>query len=264
LHDAYNRSAFFPNSVKRRRGKPRGFDFYVKWSIGNWAELVALRFCREVLSEKLGVTAFRYGYSSGRIPRSLEEFEAIEREREELEKFGKRPNLLIYDRTFAEGRWGELEGIVKKPDDEIASLVHEALAAAEVETSLWSVKRAKQLSFTVKEEDVQRLQNWRSRFGIPILVFQVFVDELHFAVLDAIVREGKLKRDRSTGKPTHFYPVTPDTRLADIEDVKVKAKLEFYENGKLVVFPVISGGKFVNINEGAIKRLSALLKRSKP
>ena len=243
--------------------KPRGLDFYVKWSIGNWAELTALRFCREVLSERLGVTAFRYGYSSGRVPRSLEEFEAIEKEREELEKFGKRPNLLIYDLEFAEEHWGELEGIVGKPDDEISPLVCRALAAAEVEASLWSAKRARQLSFTVKEEDVQPLQSWRSTFGIPVIVFQVFIDELHFAAFDTIVKEGKLKKDGGTRKPTYFYPVTPDTRLADIEDVKVEAKLEFYENGKLVVFPVISGGDFVNINEDAVRKLSTLLKSGK-
>uniref|UniRef100_A0A7C4B9W7 Uncharacterized protein n=1 Tax=Thermofilum pendens TaxID=2269 RepID=A0A7C4B9W7_THEPE len=89
------------------------------------------------------------------------------------------------------------------------------------------------------------------------------MDELHFAVFDAIVREGKRKKNRSTGKLTYFYPVTPDTRLADIEDVEVEAKLEFHEDGKLVVFPVISGGKFVNINEDTIRRLSTLLKSSK-
>jgi len=115
----------------------------------------------------------------------------------------------------------------------------------------------------VKEEDVQPLQNWRSVFGIPILVFQVFIDELHFAPLDTIVGEGKLREDKRTGKLTYFYPVTSGTRLADIEDVRVEAKLEFYENGKLVVFPVVSGGRFVDINEDATRRLSALLKSGK-
>jgi NifB/MoaA-like Fe-S oxidoreductase len=137
----------------KRRGRPRGLDFYVKWSAGNWAELVALRFCREALSEGLGVTAFRYGYSSGRIAHSLEEFREIEREKEELEKFGKRPNLLLYDQRFAEEHCRELEELVRRPDEEVAQLVGSALAAAEVEMSLWSVKRAKKLCFTVKEED---------------------------------------------------------------------------------------------------------------
>jgi hypothetical protein len=246
-------------AAKRRWG-PRGLDFYVKWSAGNWAELVALRFCREVLSEGLGVTAFRYGYSSGRIAHSLEEFREIEREKEELEKFGKRPNLLLYDQRFAEEHYRELEELVRRPDEEVAQLVGSALAAAEVEMSLWSVKRAKKLSFTVKEEDVRPLQSWRDRFGIPILVFQVFMDELHFAPLDIILSEGESRKDRVTKKLTYWYPVTPESRLADIESVEVGARLEFDEKGKLVVFPAISGGKFTNLNEGAIRRLGELLK----
>ena len=244
----------------KRRGGPRGFDFYVKWSVGNWAELMALRFCREVLSEKLGVTAFRYGYSSGRVARGLEEFKAIEREREELEKFGKRPNLLLYDQRFAEEHWCELEEIVRRPDDEVAQLVGRALAAAEVETSLWSIKRAKGLSFTVKKEDVSPLQSWANKFGISIFVFQVFIDELHFASLDTILSNGTLKKDKITGKDTYWYPVTPNSRLVDIEGVGVEARLEFDEKGKMVVFPVISGGDFTNFNECAIRRLGDLLR----
>jgi hypothetical protein len=246
----------------KRRGGPRGLDFYVKWSVGNWAELVALRFCREVLSERLGVTAFRYGYSSGRIVRNLKEFEEVERERRKLEKFGKRPNLLLYDRRFAEERRSELEELVRKPDDEVTQLVGSTLAAAEVEMSLWSVKRArKKLSFTVKQEDVAPLERWRNRFRIPIIVFQVFMDELHFAPLDTILREGKLREDRTTKKLTYWYPIMREkSRLADIEDVEVEARLEFDEKGRLVVFPIISGGRFTNVNEDAIRRLGEMLK----
>lgn len=36
--------------------------------------------------------------------------------------------------------------------------------------------------------------------------------------------------------------------------------MEFDEKGRLVVFPVISGGRFTNLNEGAIRRLGELLK----
>jgi hypothetical protein len=210
----------------------------------------------------LGVTAFRYGYSSGRIVSNLKDFEEVERERRKLEKFGKRPNLLLYDRRFAEERRSELEELVRKPDEEVTQLVGSALVAAEVEMSLWSVKRArKKLSFTVKQEDVDPLERWRNRFRIPIIVFQVFMDELHFAPLDTILREGKLREDRTTKKLTYWYPIMREkSRLADIEDVKVEARLEFDEKGRLVVFPVIYDGRFTNVNEDAIRRLGEMLK----
>lgn len=181
----------------------------MKWSAGNWAELVALRFCREVLSKRLEVTAFRYGYSSGRIARNLKEFREIEREKEELEKFGKRPNLLLYDQRFAEEHRRELEELVRRPDEEVAQLVGSALAAAEVEMSLWSVKRAKKLSFTVKEEDVSPLKSWRKRFGIPVLVFQVFIDELHFAPLDTILSKGESRKDGPRRSSRTGTPLRP-------------------------------------------------------
>lgn len=149
---------------------------------------------------------------------------------------------------------------MRRPDEKIAQLVGSALAAAEVEMSLRSVKRAKRLSFTVKEEDVHPLQSWRKRFGIPILVFQVFIDELHFAPLDTILYKGESRKDRVTKKLTYWYPIAPESRLADIESVEVGARLEFDEKGRLVVFPVISGGRFTNLNEGAIRRLGELLK----
>jgi hypothetical protein len=87
------------------------------------------------------------------------------------------------------------------------------------------------------------------------------MDELHFAPLDTILREGKLREDRTTKKLTYWYPIMREkSRLADIEDVEVEARLEFDEKGRLVVFPIIGGGRFTNVNEDAIRRLGEMLK----
>ena len=113
----------------------------------------------------------------------------------------------------------------------------------------------------MKQEDVDPLERWRNRFRIPIIVFQVFMDELHFAPLDTILREGKLREDRTTKKLTYWYPIMREkSRLADIEDIEVEARLEFDEKGRLVVFPVIGGGRFTNVNEDAIRCLGEMLK----
>jgi len=87
---------------QRRRFSPRRFDFYLKWSIGNWAENIVYDFCQKVLAQELDIYGYRYGYSAGRIPKNLVEFEEIQRERLELERYGKRPNFLLFDRQFAE------------------------------------------------------------------------------------------------------------------------------------------------------------------
>jgi len=242
-----------------RKFPPRGVDFYLKWSIGNWAEEVVYKFCQDVLARELNVRVYRYGYSAGRIPESLTEFEEIQRERAQLERHGKRPNLLLFDVQVAEKHERELVQLMKQPNEKIEDLVKRAVLALEVEHSIWSAKRATRagmpLSFTVKEEDVQPLRSWLERYGVPIVVFQVFLDELHACPLEEVVSKGTLRRDRITKKKTYFLPISPQTRLADIEGVYFDAKVEFDEKGKLIPFVMLKGGDFTNIDVENVHKL---------
>ena len=246
----------------RRRIRPRRFDFYLKWSVGNWAEEIVYSFCQTVLAQELNVFAYRYGYSAGRVPQSLAEFEEIQQERDRLEKYGKRPNFLLFCQHFAKRHHQELSQLMYKPDEEIENLVKKAVLALEVEQSIWSVKRAiVPLSFTVKEEDVSPLREWLQKFRIPIVVFQVFVDEIYISLLEEIVSKGKLRRDPTTGKPTYFLQVSPQMRLTDIGDVYFDAKVEFDEKGKLIPFVMLKGGTFTNINPKVIHEIATAFKK---
>ncbi|RLG37264.1 MAG: hypothetical protein DRN91_05925 [Candidatus Alkanophagales archaeon] len=242
-------------------GRYRGLDFYLKWSLGNWAEEITYKFCREEVAPKLGVHIYRYGYSAGRIPKSLVEFKEIQRERSRLE-FGKRPNFLLFSQQFAQRHDEELSRLMRKPDSEVEDLVRGAVLAIEVEQSMWSVKRATtSLSFTVKEEDVQPLKAWVHRFEVPIVVFQVFVDELHASPLEEILNKGKLDYDPTIKKKVYFLEVSPQTRLADIKNVGFYAKVEFDEKGRLVPFVMLEGGTFTNMNTDAIRKLAEFFKK---
>jgi len=243
-----------------RKFPPRGLDFYLKWSIGNWAEEVAYKFCQDVLARELNVRVYRYGYSAGRIPESLAEFEEIQKERIQLERYGKRPNLLLFDVQVARKYERELVQLMRQPDEKIEDLVKRAVLTLEVEHSIWSVKRAVQvgtpLSFTVKEEDVQPLRSWLKKYEVPIVVFQVFLDELHACPLEEVVNRGELRRDRTTRKVTYFLPTSTQTRLADMEGVYFDAKVEFDRKGKLIPFVALKGGDFTNINIENVRKLS--------
>lgn len=244
-----------------RRVRPRGFNFYLKWSMGNWAEEIVYSFCQTVLARELGVYAYRYGYSAGRIPEGPSELEEILQERSELERYGKRPNFLLFSQQFAKQRDQELSRLMRRPDEEVGDLVKEAVLALEVEHSIWSVKRATvRLSFTVKKEDVLPLNKWLQKFGVPIVVLQVFMDELHALPLEEIVGKGKLRRDPTTKKLTYFLQVSPRTRLADIENVYFDVKVEFDEKGKLIPFVMLRGGNLTNVDIEAIRRLATALK----
>jgi hypothetical protein len=246
---------------KKKRFPPRGLDFYLRWSIGNWAEEMAYKFCQEIIARELNVRVYRYGYSAGRIPKNMQEFEEILREKEELEKGRKRPNLLLFSSELAKAKEQELLQLMRKPDQEVKDLVKEALLGLEVEHSVWSVKRAKKsLSFTVKEEDVKPLRDWQRDYGIPIVVLQVFLDELHACTLDEVISGKEPRIDSITKKLTYFHPISQRTRLADIEGVKFEAKVEFDENGKLIPFISLVGGEFTNINLGRVRELRKYFK----
>lgn len=245
-----------------KRIRPRGFDFYLKWSIGNWAENVVYGLCKEMLAREMGLQVYRYGYSAGAVPKNLAEFEKIQKEKKELEKFGKRPDLLLFDKRFAEEHHEDLLQLMKRPDEEVEDLVRKALLALEVEHSMWSVKQAiPRLSFTVKKEDVQPLNEWQQKYKVKIAVFQVFLDEVHFSFLDEITHKGKLRKDAKTKKFTYFFPISPQTRLADIVEVSLYAKVEFDEKGRLVPFIMLSGGKLINLNMDVVEKIMLSLKR---
>jgi hypothetical protein len=246
------KGVFMVRKSSRRGFLPRRLDYYIKWSLSNWAEETAFKFCQEVLANEFHVRAYRYGYSAGRIPENLVEFEEILNEKAQLESYGKRPNLLLFDEDDAKKHEQELAHLMKRPDDEIEKLVKIAVLGLEVELSLWSMKRVvqagKSLSFTVKVEDVQPLGSWQEKYKIPIVVLQVFLDELHACPLDKIINEGTVRKDRKTRKLTHFFPVSAQTRLTDIEGVYFDAKVEFTNDGALVPFVTLKGGRFINIS----------------
>jgi len=160
--------------------------------MGNWAEEMTYKFGKDVLNPLYNLRVYRYGYSAGRIPESLSEFEEILEERERLE-YGKRPNFLVFEGEFADKNDAALSQLMREPEDKVAHLVKEALAAIEVEQSMWSVKRArragKPLSFTVKKEDLPGLNEWRNKYGKEIIIFQVFLDELHGTILNEVVEK---------------------------------------------------------------------------
>ena len=250
-------------SRRRRKFGPRRLDFYIRWSMGNWAEEMTFKFGKDVLDPLFKLRVYRYGYSAGRIPGSLSEFEEILEEREKLE-YGKRPNFLVFERGFADRNKSALSQLMRRPENKVEYLVKGALVAIEVEQSMWSAKRARQagksLSFTVKEEDLPGLYEWMDKYSKEIIIFQIFLDELHGTFLSEVIEKGRKRKDPTTKKETYFLQVSEETRLADIKDMNIEAKAWFTEKGKLVPFVAFKGGSFDNINEEALEKLIKRIK----
>lgn len=170
-------------------------------------------------TEEFGVLPYEPSTVAPDKPRELERFfETMDQVAQE----GKRPDLLLYDKsTFGcvskeiVKRIGGLEKLPTTPSDVFGDVIAKARAAIEVENSLWVTeqmpgfrkkfsrfsqgKRTGRLkaagivpTIIVKNEDVPGLKHWEATFGIPIYIVHIFYDRGYFIrfreVLDAVRR----------------------------------------------------------------------------
>ena len=114
------------------------------------------------------------------------------------------------------------------------------------------MKRATvQLSFTVKEEDLQSLQNWVSANKVPLFIVQVFYDcafALPFSTLEEVIalpatntRHVPSKEDPFTKKDTYKVPLTEGVCLGDLPEPDVEGKVFKAPNGKVTVYGRLTG-----------------------
>jgi len=115
----------------------RGSDFLMRYSQGRWAEETVMR----AFGASAGFRAVGYGPSSvaPSEPREMEEyFEKLDK----ANVVGKRPDLLLLrvaDYSRVRSRLEEIgpQNVPFLPDDELRFLLSRAVAAIEVENSLW-------------------------------------------------------------------------------------------------------------------------------
>jgi len=233
---------------------PRGFDFLARWSQGAWAESKVI----ETINAS-GFLAVHYGPSRG-DPMSYGDFSAwkkfFEEFQQKLETCGKRPDLLVFRRESLEREEDrDLVFQLQELDDERSSrFVHASSIALEVETSLWKAKKAlalgRELSFTVKEEDMDRLTQWQRAYDKQIVITQVFYDSAYAISYDKVkqlVAEGRVKKtkDRKTGKLTYNVPLSFGEEFASsVQMPSVEPRVLENERGLVMAFAVFKGGRF--------------------
>jgi len=235
---------------------PRGFDFLARWSQGAWAESKAI----ETINASNDYLAVPYGPSRG-DPVSYAKFSEwkkfFEDYRQKMEKSGKRPDLLTFKKDVLEDLEERqlIDSLSELDDSESSKLVQSSSAGLEVETSLWKAKKALQLgtelSFTIKEEDMDRLTQWEKAYQKPLLVIQVFYDSAYiisYVLAKQLINEGKVKKakkDRKTGKLTYKIPISFGKLFAvSVKPPSVESRILENEKGMIMAFPIFKGGKF--------------------
>ncbi len=198
---------------------------------------------------------------------------------------GKRPDLLLYDKATyncvkneVEQRLGSVEKVAETPSSILKDLIPKALAAIEVENSLWVTEKmpgfGKSFSYynrgkkkgrikpagiiptiIVKQEDIPRLQQWESDFRIPIYIVHVFYDRGYFIKFDDVLTglsTGKLgfesqrytNPDGTATSPKSIVkvPYILCKEFGTVSGQSLVPKTFVDKNGKVMAYVTFSGG----------------------
>jgi hypothetical protein len=228
-------------------------EFLTNKRLGDWGEDVVRR---SIPSEYIVV---KYGRSGDRVAGEPGFREFYQRYQNELDEFGKRPDLLVFKREdYSHSRTdlGEVD------NEELEEVVSKAIAGIEVRSSNYLSRnyRAGQaspfdvLSFTVKVEDIAIVLKWIENTGVPHYYVQVPFDEVyaigfHTALEiasdrgNAKVKYVITKDSKSQFKTTLKIPFTEGTKLGDItESPSIVARRRELPGGRLLFYVEFSGG----------------------
>lgn len=230
---------------------------------GMWAEeklIESINSTRELVAVKYGQSRYNHELIS-----SKEAWKTyVGKVYGQMSRFGKRPDVLIFRKKYVPKDLPE--DISEKDEEEIKDIVFEAIVGIECRSSSYyydQYKRArgnegKELSITVKEEDLERLIKWRNTYcGSKSLYYiQFFFDKgfyLSFDTIIKIINSGRketiehyrFETDRKTGKSTHFIGMShAKICLIATEKPEMVAKTIIAWDGKVYAIRTPEGGKF--------------------
>lgn len=197
----------------------RGDNFKGKWSLGSWAEQKII----SAINNSDFLRAVPYGKSGVSSAKNLEERQEDWILHKERESYGKRPDVLVFERSVFDNLQSKYSSILGNlPDNlerDIQEIVGSSLLAIESEASIWQGERMKHFgrnwsektgnlkplnevkSWTaptviVKDEDLQPLIDWQNYYRKPIYIVHLFYDMalmLNFSKLREYISDGTVK-----------------------------------------------------------------------
>lgn len=227
---------------------PRGSDFTARWTEGAWAELRIL----EALNAEPRLVAVQYGITSGEAFWSVRDMQA--RELPDQTLHGKRPDILVFDRAgITDEELAIVEKVCELDDHSCEAVVRKAKLAIESEFSPYDYgyrlqQYGKELSFTIKEEDLEPTKSWRTHFGVEVGIVQIFLDSAFMLPVGDLlsgIADGSIKRtfERSYSKHVYYPRMSRGIvfgTFADRPVIAAEATLDKY--GKYTAHRKVTGG----------------------
>ncbi len=241
-----------------------------------WAEEKLI----EAINSHPQLRAIKYGqsrYNHDLISSKEAWREYVNRVYSQMRLYGKRPDVLVFKKEDIQQALPQnIQDISEKNEEEIKDIVFKSIAGIECRSSSYYYKnyvqaRRRELSITVKQEDIDRLIKWRDTYcgSKPLFYLQLFFDKgfcISFdKILQIIEQAGRGVRvqgyryevDRKTGKPTHFISLSHASEcLIAVEHPVVDAVSIKAWNGKIYAIRSPKGGKFKLTDEFAKTLLS--------
>ena len=229
-------------SAALKTGTQRGGDFLLNQLRGQWAE----RVCGSI--DWPGHKLLPFGPSGAAMPGEDDHVRVVRTFREIMLIEGKRPDLIVFESEY----WDQLSESERKaasewPNRLLTPSEHEIVKAGrcgiEVKNSTWhySKRRASNrgsLAVTVKNEEIEPISAWSSRYEAPVLFMQVLFDEVYcmsFLRMRDAIKDGRMyepddyivEKNENTFKYYHRFLLNGETHLC--------AKTVFPDESKAVV-----------------------------
>jgi hypothetical protein len=227
---------------------PRGSDFQARWTEGYWAETRILA----ALNAHPSLLAVQFGITDGTAFWSAREMAA--RQLPNQTRHGKRPDILVFrksDLSLLER--AAAKKLLLKDDQHAEPLARRAILAIESEFSPYAYKHrlaeyGAELSFTIKDEDLQPLRKWQRRFGVPLGIVQCYLDSSYFLPFKTLlngIRSGSIRKqiERSYNKPVYYPRMSTGISFATFSNQpKIAAVVILDKYGKYTAIREVTGG----------------------
>ncbi len=185
-------------------------NFLTNREQGDWAERLILSAINKINKYFVAV---QYGRSD-RVVAGEEGFkEFYTSYQDELDRIGKRPDILVFDANDYQREWNFRIGNLA--EDTLAEIVPHAIAGVEIRSSSFflakydehfrektaSTSKREFLSFTPKVEDMIVVYKWIQTYGVPHYYFQVFFDRVYGIAFEGIL---EILADPASRKKKYF------------------------------------------------------------
>jgi hypothetical protein len=199
----------------------RGENFKGKWSLGSWAEQKIIN----AINASENFRAVSYGKSGVSTAKTKEEVRDYWNLHKERESFGKRPDVLVFEKSIFDELINDekkaelLKDLAGNLEGDVEEIVNASLLGIESEASIWQGEKMKHFgrnwaektgglkplnevktwtapTVIVKDEDLQPLIDWQNYYQKPIYIVHLFYDMalmLNFSKLRQYIAEGTVK-----------------------------------------------------------------------